>query len=212
VISWSKKKYGMTPSKKAVDLKILNELVSLGFEKELAAEALRRNENELQKALDDLTNPEANSAIQVDIESRKRKRQQKASEAAVEQLVRMGFDRSRAVSALQAGGSMEEAMNLLLSQPEFAANNNSESEPNPGISADNSANFSIPILSDASISIDGVEGASTSIEVEDRDVEMEYELAGELAKGDALTDYDIEVAKEGEAVTEYLALLESAGK
>ena len=103
-------------------------------------------------------------------------------------------------------------MNLLLSQPEFAANNNSESGPNPGISADNSANSSIPILSDASSSIDGVEGASTSIEVEDRDAEMEDELAGELAKGDALTDYDIEVAKEGEAVTEYLALLESAGK
>lgn len=104
-------------------------------------------------------------------------------------------------------------MNLLLSQPpEFAANNNSESEPNPGISADYSANSSIPILSDASSSIDGVEGASTSIEVEDRDAEMEDELAGELAKGDALTDYDIEVVKEGEAVTEYLALLESAGK
>lgn len=35
------------------------------FVKELAAEALRRNENDTQKALDDLTNPEINSAIQV---------------------------------------------------------------------------------------------------------------------------------------------------
>ena len=35
------------------------------FEKELAAEALRRSENDTQKALDDLTNPETNSAIQV---------------------------------------------------------------------------------------------------------------------------------------------------
>lgn len=35
------------------------------FEKELAAEALRRNENDTQKALDDLTNPETNTAIQV---------------------------------------------------------------------------------------------------------------------------------------------------
>lgn len=35
------------------------------FEKELAAEALRRNENDTQKALDDLTNPETNSALQV---------------------------------------------------------------------------------------------------------------------------------------------------
>lgn len=35
------------------------------FEKELAAEALRRNENDTQNALDDLTNPETNTAIQV---------------------------------------------------------------------------------------------------------------------------------------------------
>lgn len=35
------------------------------FEKDLAAEALRRNENDSQKALDDLTNPEINSSIQV---------------------------------------------------------------------------------------------------------------------------------------------------
>jgi hypothetical protein len=105
---------------------------------------------------------------------------------------------------------MEQAMNLLLSQTDFAANNNSVSEPNPGISADNSADSSIPILSDASSSINGVEGASTSREVEDRDEEMEDELAGELAKGDALTDYDIEVAKEGEAISEYMVMLESA--
>ncbi|KAI8002866.1 hypothetical protein LOK49_LG08G00131 [Camellia lanceoleosa] len=35
------------------------------FAKDLAAEALCRNENDTQKALDDLTNPESNSAIQV---------------------------------------------------------------------------------------------------------------------------------------------------
>lgn len=35
------------------------------FEKELAAEALRKNENDTQKALDDLTNPETNSDLQV---------------------------------------------------------------------------------------------------------------------------------------------------
>ncbi|KAL2581241.1 hypothetical protein AAZV13_15G173600 [Glycine max] len=61
------KRYGMTPLKKAVDLERLKELVSIGFDKELAAEALRRNENDTQKALDDLTNPETNSALQVTI-------------------------------------------------------------------------------------------------------------------------------------------------
>ena len=35
------------------------------YEKNLAAEALRRNENDIQKALDDLINPETNSVIQV---------------------------------------------------------------------------------------------------------------------------------------------------
>ncbi|KAG5559499.1 hypothetical protein RHGRI_009134 [Rhododendron griersonianum] len=63
------KRYGMTPLRKPVDLQRLNELVSIGFEKDLAAEALRRNENDTQKALDDLTNPESNSAIQVIITS-----------------------------------------------------------------------------------------------------------------------------------------------
>lgn len=200
------KRYGMTPSKKAVDLKILNELVSVGFEKELAAEALRRNENDFQKALDDLTNPEANSAIQADVESKKRKRQRKASEAAIEQLVRMGFNRSRVVAALEACGSVEQAMNQLLSQPESNPSS-TESEPNIGISANTTTDSSIPILADAP---DASEGPSTARQVEERDEEMEDELAGELAQGDALTDYDIEVAKEGEAITEYLALLESA--
>uniref|UniRef100_A0A6N2NF34 UBA domain-containing protein n=1 Tax=Salix viminalis TaxID=40686 RepID=A0A6N2NF34_SALVM len=65
------------------------------FEKELAAEALRKNENDTQKALDDLTNPEANTALQRNIELGKRRRQQRATEATIEQLVSMGFERSR---------------------------------------------------------------------------------------------------------------------
>ena len=81
--------------KKAVNVEKLKELVAIGFEKKLAAEALRRNENDFQKALDDLTNPETNSAIQLDIESRKRKREQRAVNARIEELVSMGFDRSR---------------------------------------------------------------------------------------------------------------------
>ena len=111
------------------------------------------------------------------------------------------------LAALQDGGTMEQAMHQLLSQSELnssvAANNNPESEPNPTSSADYNANSSIPILPDAG-------GPSTASELEDRDAEMEDELAEELAKGDALTDYDIEVGKEGESITEYLALLESA--
>lgn len=106
-------------------------------------------------------------------------------------------------------------MHQLLSQSESnplgAGNSNPESEPNPIISDDNSTNSSVPILPDASSDSNDVGGPSTTSEVEERDAEMEDELAGELAKGDALADYDIEVTKEGEAINEYLALLESGG-
>lgn len=37
------------------------------FQKELAAEALRRNENDADKALDDLTNPETKAVLQVSL-------------------------------------------------------------------------------------------------------------------------------------------------
>jgi len=55
---------------------------------------------------------------------------------------------------------------------------------------------------------------NTTDEVEDskteRDKEMEDELSADIAKADALADYDIEVNVEGEAITEYLALLQTA--
>lgn len=42
-----------------------------------------------------------------------------------------------------------------------------------------------------------------------RDASMESELANELT-GDALDDYDIDVSNEGQAIAEYLSLLEAA--
>ncbi|XP_078443607.1 ubiquitin-associated (UBA)/TS-N domain-containing protein isoform X2 [Wolffia australiana] len=65
------RKYGLTPQKKHVDLEQLSVLESIGFERNLAAEALRKNENHTQKALDDLTNPETNSQLQLSIERRR---------------------------------------------------------------------------------------------------------------------------------------------
>lgn len=209
------KKYGTTPLKKAVDLEKLNQLVSIGFEKELAAEALRRNENDSEKALDDLTNPETNSSIQQHLESRKSKRQRQAVDASVEALVRMGFERALAVEALQGGGTMDEAIRRLLSAqapnptnaasqfdaiPTVDANNNSQSD-----AASDIANSLASMLDNQN---GQVGGPSTSSE---RDEEMESELAEELAQGDAFSDYDLEVTKEGEAINEYLALLNSAG-
>ncbi|KAK8340480.1 hypothetical protein V6Z11_A08G104800 [Gossypium hirsutum] len=188
------KQYGVTPLKKAVNVEKLKELVAIGFEKKLAAEALRRNENDFQKALDDLTNPETNFAIQIDIETRKRKREQRAVNARIEELVSMGFDRSRVVVVVQAGETMEQTMSRLLS----------EFDPLQAFDANSSGN---PASEASNLNPDSVEGPSTADE--ERDVEMEDELARDIGKADALSDYDIEVTKEGEAIQEYLALLAS---
>lgn len=65
--------------------------------------------------------------------------------------------------------------------------------------------------SPSSASPDEGDSPSGSREGEERDFEMENELVEELDRGDAFSDYDIDdVTKEGEALNEYLALLDSA--
>lgn len=203
------KRYGVTPLKKAVDLERLNELVTIGFEKELAAEALRRNENDTQKALDDLTNPETNSDLQVKIESRKRKRQQQAKDSAIEKIVQMGFERSRVVAAFEEGGNLEEVLQRLTAQPEAE---NMQPQMNSTAAFDGIGSSSNPLPENVNSDIlDQMNGVEDHNKTEERDVEMEDELSADIAKGDAFTDYDIEVNIEGEAITEYLSMVESAG-
>ncbi|KAL6555122.1 hypothetical protein OROGR_006380 [Orobanche gracilis] len=161
------KQYGRTSLKKAVDVHKLNELVSIGFEKYLAAEALRINENDTQKALDDLTNPETNAALQDEVISRKRKRLEKATSSVSENLISMGFDSPSATDSLNVdvGG---------------------------GSNAQGSGG-----------------GPSGQTVCQERDVEMEDLLTEELYNADAYSDYDIQVTKEGDALAQYLALLNS---
>ncbi|KAG5226039.1 NEDD8 ultimate buster [Salix suchowensis] len=204
------KRYGVTPLKKAVDLQRLTEVVSIGFEKELAAEALRKNENDTQKALDDLTNPEANTALQRNIELRKRRRQQRATDATIEQLVSMGFERSRVIGAVQAGGSLEQAMHQLLAHPRADTTVDAENSANASAPDSTPTDLAPDNLDPDALDIDHINEGPSAAELEQRDVAMEGEIADELARGDALSDYDIEVAKEGEAINEYLALLVSA--
>nr|AFK48842.1 unknown [Lotus japonicus] len=206
------KSYGMTPSKKAVDIDRLKELVSIGFEKELAAEALRRNENDTQQALDDLTNPETNLALQDNIESRKRKRQKQETDSAIENVVQMGFERSRVVAAFEAGGNLEQVLQRLTALPEAGSTSeNIQPQVNSSVAPNGSASSSAPlpddVISDVLDQMNGVEDPSVA---EERDVEMEDELSADIAKSDALDDYDIEVDIEGQAITEYLTLLESS--
>ncbi|KAK4713019.1 hypothetical protein R3W88_018926 [Solanum pinnatisectum] len=206
--------YGTTPLGKAVDIERLNELVSIGFEKELAAEALRRNDNDTQKALDDLTNPEANSSIQIHIESRKKKRLRQAANASIEELVSMGFPREAVAAAIRSLGTRQAAIDHLLQGTSITAgagdHNADNTLPNDQ-GGDAIAND--PLTNDQSEDGSGTNAGSSSDggpshnKVETRDVEMEDEITGELLKGDAYSDYDIEVTEEGEAINEYLALI-----
>ncbi|KAG6411567.1 hypothetical protein SASPL_129650 [Salvia splendens] len=197
------KKYGKTPLKKAVNLEKLNQLVSIGFQKELAAEALRRNENDAEKALDDLTNPETNAALQNEIISRKRKRLREATKAGSDNLVAMGFDRASVEAALNRFDSEEQALNYLVTQPIANAAGS--------VGPDHQVGGSTGEERGSGGSGHEAGGSSTQPEpAEERDVEMEDELTGELGNADAYSDYDIEVTKEGEAINEYLALISSA--
>ncbi|XP_020550923.1 NEDD8 ultimate buster 1 [Sesamum indicum] len=202
------KQYGRTPLRKAVDLQKLKELVSIGFEKDLAAEALRRNENDTQKALDDLTNPETNSTLQNEVISRKRKRLRQTTASATENLVSMGFDRASVDSALRTFGSEEEALNYLLGQP----NANAVEQANPSVlPPDTHGTDGLGAEHDIGSNPEGGgAGQSTQDDMLERDMEMEDQLTEGLQNADAYSDYDIEVTKEGEAIIEYLALLSSA--
>ncbi|KAA0063510.1 NEDD8 ultimate buster 1 [Cucumis melo var. makuwa] len=203
------KLYGMTPSKKAVNLQILEKLTSIGYEKELAAEALRRNENDIQKALDDLISPESNSVIQNAIESRKRKRQRKRVDGAVDKLVRMGFDKTRAEAAFEAGGSLEQAL-IILSEPGTNTAVHGQPDSVNAVLASEGASSSLSNIAENQEMLDTLDDeGGPSIGEEDRDSVMEDELARELNGATAVSDYDMDVTKEGEAITEYLGLLDS---
>ncbi|PWA92242.1 ubiquitin-associated (UBA)/TS-N domain-containing protein [Artemisia annua] len=205
------KKFGVTPLKKAVDLQKLKELVSYGFEKELAAESLRRNENETQRALDDLTNPETNSDIQLFIESKKKKRLRQAADATIERLTSLGFPRDSVVAAVRAYGTEELALNHLLEQNQTNANQE--------LTAPVADNVTAPVADNVGSSSGVGEGSSSAanettqngdlsgFEEMQRDVEMEDELTEDLQSEDAFSDYDMELTRESEAIDEYLALV-----
>ncbi|KAJ1385874.1 NEDD8 ultimate buster 1 isoform X2 [Sesbania bispinosa] len=147
--------------------------------------------------------------MKVYIESRKRKRQKQAIDSAIERFAQMGFERSRVVAALEGGGTIDRVMQTLIAQPEAS----STTAPNDN-SANSVANAPLPHNVSSDIQkdlVDDVEGPSNVSKRDDeRDVDMEDELSADIAKSDALADYDIEVDIEGEAITEYLSLVESA--
>ncbi|CAG7883183.1 unnamed protein product [Brassica rapa] len=210
------KTYGVTPMNKAVDMQMLDRLVLIGYARDLAAESLRRHENDFQKALDALTSPDVNSSIQVYIESRKRKRQEQHVGVTVDELVSMGFERGQATSALEVGGKREDIIQRLLSSP--AAN-----PVNPGTASASGSAFTenggatsstnneiVAEAEDAEMEDDTADEIASNGEEEGRDLEIEGDIADEIAKVDALSAYDINLDKEVEAINEYLVMLDAS--
>ncbi|KAI0511061.1 hypothetical protein KFK09_011679 [Dendrobium nobile] len=178
------KRYGMTINRRSVNIRSLNDLASMGFERYLAAEALRVNDNDTQKALDLLTDPEKNCALQQKIDSKKRSRQQRQAAAAR--------------APIQTVDPSDNSASITVARDPIQT----------GDSGDNSATASsILDFESGSHELDSQDSAGSPNE--DRDEEMEDVLAKGLT-GDAYADYDLDVSKEGEAIAEYLALLESA--
>lgn len=120
------------------------------------------------------------------------------------------------VAAVRAFGGKDQALNHILSQTDqnTSDGNTSSSAPIPNtIAADilhpEGGVEGLSGINEAPMT-DGDVKAGPSTKPNERDVEMEDELTEELYKADALSDYDIEVTREGEAINEYLALLASA--
>ncbi|URE11649.1 UBA [Musa troglodytarum] len=187
--------YGATPKNKPINLQELNELVSIGFERDLAAEALRVNENDVQKALDLLTNPERNCALQSRLEKRRKLGASGSLGADIEEFVSLGYDRSSVVDAVQRSCTKEDALKLLV-----GANSEDSQHATINQPKDDQGLPSTALTNDDKMDLGGHKYP--------RDEVMEDELAKELT-GDPLADYDMDVMKEGEAIAEYLTLLDS---
>lgn len=115
------------------------------------------------------------------------------------------------VEAVSGGHTVEQAMQQLLVQPQGLPNQPENANPVTSTPATTSASSINNEVSGSMNENDEVGDTPAHAGMDDRDVEMEEELADELAQADAFSDYDIEVTKEGEAIEEYLSLLASAG-
>ncbi|KAF3782793.1 NEDD8 ultimate buster 1 [Nymphaea thermarum] len=178
------KSYGLTLNGKLVNMECLTVLTSLGIEKRIAAEALRRTENDVQRALDDVTNPDTHCDIQLSIVTRDR---------TVEELVSMGFRRSQVVAALNQTGSKDDALAILI--------NERSDDPQTPVTATAGASSSRRSESD-----------TPSADRQTQDMVADAEVENEITLGvsaDPLSELDVEVIQEGEAISEYMALLDS---
>lgn len=109
------------------------------------------------------------------------------------------------IAAVQSCGSADLALTQLLAQadtePAIAQAQNVDGNMEPPAPSQNDGD------SLTNLNIENAESSSQANDEQVRDEEMEDMLAQELQNTDALSDYEIEVTQEGEAITEYLSLL-----
>lgn len=188
------KKYGKTVGGKAVDMTKLGELASIGYKKRIVAEALKQSENNRELALEMLMNPTSYSTLQASLGGKARG---SVDSIALAELMSMGFDKSKAKKALQVSSDTAQALERLIQGLQDPIDEGSEQ---PSVSAG--------ATEDAAANASSTESPE-SMDLALRDEEMEEEIAREIT-GDPYAEYDIEVSKEGDAISEYLGLLNSS--
>lgn len=188
------KKYGKTVGGKAVDITKLGELASIGYEKRIVAEALKQSENNRELALEMLMNPTAYSTLQACLGGKARG---PVDNIALAELMSMGFDKDKAKKALQGSTDTAQALDRLIQGLQDPISEGSEQPSSTDAATEDTA-------ANASLA-----ESPESMDLDPRDEEMEKEIAREIT-GDPYAEYDIEVSKEGDAIFEYLGLLNSS--
>lgn len=109
-----------------------------------------------------------------------------------------------AKKALRGSTDTTQALERLIQDLQDHTSEGPETESKQRESEVSAASASDAALLDNSISPE----SPASTDLDPRDEEMEEEIAREIT-GDPFAEYDIEVSKEGDAISEYLALLNS---
>ncbi|DBA81188.1 TPA: hypothetical protein ACH3X2_007006 [Trebouxia sp. C0005] len=229
--------YGATASGKLVDAAGLQLLESMGFQRALAAEALKQSDNEGQAALDALADPKRAEQLQLAVyltSATNTSPDDNPDPAALDTLINMGFNRDLATRALQqCHDDQAKALDTLVSwgQAARAASSSSfgdvSSQNGEAIGAAGSSVTGAPVRQTAAdaasllaqalqSSKSGADEAELTppadeSQEEGRDAEAEAELAA-VVKDDPLAAYDVDVRQEGLAIQEYLMLLQQQQK
>ncbi|GJP40747.1 hypothetical protein CLOM_g405 [Closterium sp. NIES-68] len=223
--------YGRTPSGKKVDMRLLEELVTYGFARPVAAESLRQSDNSHQRALDALLDPSSLAALEVAVAegradgSRKRPSRGGAdrgagvpSDGSVAALVALGFSAHQARLALEGSNNDVEAAAAALLQGVYGeAGSGGEGGSGEGVLGEGEGG------AEAGAEAGGVDGGGEAGEMEveggegsegggegGSEEERDEEMEGEIRKGvsgDPYAEYDLDVSLEAAAIEEYSKLI-----